>query len=195
VTDRIPRRLIRESHRVEIFRIPGCETGIASIRVFAKFLEDPANLVDRTPRSLRRPTPPELTVDLRKLAMSLREVSIFEDLGDEFLLRHRRHFSFFYLIIVDIVGIVIPDVDVIFYEEANIRVSAKKPEKFCNDSFPVDFLGREKWESLTELEAKLPSEKTLRDITTSEVFVIDAILEEVSTEIKILLFWMDRHRR
>ena len=34
VTDRISRRLIGKCHRVEIFRIPGCETAVTSIGIF-----------------------------------------------------------------------------------------------------------------------------------------------------------------
>ena len=86
--------------------------------------------------------------------MEFSELSIFEDFHDEFFFRHRRLSSLFDFIIIDIVGIVIPDMDIIFDEESDIAVSAKKPEKLRDDSFPVDFLGREEWESVFEIEAK-----------------------------------------
>ena len=83
--------------------------------------------------------------------------------------------------------------DTILDEKSDIGISAKEPEKLGDDSLPVDFLRREEWESITELEAKLSSEKTLRDVTTSKIFVIDTIFDEIATEIEILLFWMESH--
>jgi hypothetical protein len=79
-------------------------------------------------------------------------------------------------------------------EKSDIRVSAEKPEKLGDDSFPVDTLGREEWESILEFESKLPAEETICHISTTEIFVIDAMIDELATEIEILLFWMDRHR-
>jgi hypothetical protein len=127
--------------------------------------------------------------------MSFRELCIFEDLRDELFFRHRRERSFLHLIIVDIVGIVIPYVDTILDQKSDIRVSAKEPEELSDHSFPVDPLGREEWESILEFETKLPAEKAIRHISTSEIFVIDTIFDQVSTEVEVLFFWMDRHRR
>jgi hypothetical protein len=79
-------------------------------------------------------------------------------------------------------------------EKSDIAVSAEKPEKLCHDSLPVDTLGREKWKSLLEFEAKLPAEETICHISTTEIFIIDTIFYEISTKVEVLLFWMDRHR-
>ena len=83
--------------------------------------------------------------------------------------------------------------DVIFYEKSDIGVSSEKPEKLRDDSFPVDFFGREQWESISEIKPELATEEAIGDISTSEVFVIDTILDEILTEIEVLLFWMERH--
>ena len=85
--------------------------------------------------------------------------------------------------------------DVIFYEKSDIAISSEKPEKLRDDSFPVDFFGREQWESICEVESELPTEEAIGDVSTSEVFVIDTILDEILTEIEVLLFWMERHNR
>lgn len=85
--------------------------------------------------------------------------------------------------------------DVICYEKSDIGVSSEKPEKFRDDSFPVDFFGREQWESICEVELELPTEEAIGDVSTSEVFIIDTILDELLTEIEVLLFWMERHNR
>jgi hypothetical protein len=85
--------------------------------------------------------------------------------------------------------------DVIFDEESDIRVSSEKPEKLSDDSLPVDFLGREKRESIREVKSKLSSEKAIRDISTSEIFVIDTIFDEIATKIEVLLFWVKRHEK
>jgi hypothetical protein len=97
------------------------------------------------------------------------------------------------MIVIDIVGIVIPDMHSILDEKSDIRVSSEKPEKLSHDSLPVDTLGREKWKSILEFEAKLSSEEAIGHIPTSEIFIIDTVFYEISPEIEILLFWMDRH--
>ena len=84
--------------------------------------------------------------------------------------------------------------DVIFYEKSDIGVSSEKPEKLGDDSLPIDTLGREQWESISEVELELPTEEAIGDISTSEVFVIDTILDEILTEIEVLLFWMESHK-
>jgi hypothetical protein len=78
-------------------------------------------------------------------------------------------------------------------EVLGIGVSAEEPEKLSHDTFPVDLLGREEWETVSEIETKLSSEKTIGDIATSEIFVVDTMLDQFATEIEVLLFWMDRH--
>ena len=83
--------------------------------------------------------------------------------------------------------------DVIFYEKSDIAISSEKPEKFCDDSFPVDFFRREKWESICEVESELPTEEAISDIATSEIFIVYTILDELLTESEVLLFWMERH--
>ena len=85
--------------------------------------------------------------------------------------------------------------DIIFDQEANIRISSEKPEKLGDHSFPVDFFRREKRESIYEVEPKLPTEEAIGDITTSEIFVIYTILDEFLTESEILGFWMESHRK
>lgn len=84
--------------------------------------------------------------------------------------------------------------DIILDEKSDIAVSSEKPEKLSDDSLPVDFLRREERKSLFEIEAKLSTEKTIRHISTSEIFIIDTIFDEISTEVEVLLFWMERHR-
>ena len=83
--------------------------------------------------------------------------------------------------------------DVVLDEKSDIAISSEKPEKLRDDSFPIDTLGREQWESISEVELELPTEEAIGDISTSEVFVIDTILDEILTEIEVLLFWMERH--
>lgn len=193
MTDRIARCLVRKRHRIEIFRVPCCETTISRIWIFLQFSKYPRDLIHCATRSLRRPSSPELAIDLREFAMSLCKFRIFEDLLDEFLFRHRRFYSFFDFIIIDVVGIVIPDMDIILYEKSDIGVSAKEPEKLSDDSLPVDTLRSEQWESICEVESKLPTEEAISHISTSEIFIIDSFLYELTTEIEVLLFWVDRH--
>ena len=83
--------------------------------------------------------------------------------------------------------------DIILYEKSDIGVSAEEPEKLSDDSLPVDTLRREQWESVREVESELSCEEAIGDITTSEIFIIDSAFDEFSTEIEVLLFWMDRH--
>ena len=85
--------------------------------------------------------------------------------------------------------------DTILDEKSYIGVSAEEPEKLSDDSFPVDTLRGEKWESIWKIEPKLPTEEAIRDISTSEIFIVDTIFDEISTEIEVLLFWMERHRK
>ena len=85
--------------------------------------------------------------------------------------------------------------DVIFYEKSDIAVSSEKPEKLGDDSFPVDFFRREKWKSICVVEPELPTEEAVGDIPTSEIFVVDTVFDEFLTEVEILLFWMERHRK
>ena len=85
--------------------------------------------------------------------------------------------------------------DVILYEKSDIGVSSEKPEKLGDDSLPIDTLGREEWKSISEVKPELATEEAIGDIPTSEVFVIDTILDEVLTEIEVLLFWMESHNR
>ena len=85
--------------------------------------------------------------------------------------------------------------DTILDEKSYIGVSVEEPEKLSDDSLPVDALRGEKWESLIKLKTKLPTEEAIRDISTSEIFVIDTIFDEISTEVEVLLFWMERHRK
>jgi hypothetical protein len=99
------------------------------------------------------------------------------------------------LIIIDVVWIIIPDMDVVLDEESDIRVTSEEPQELSDDSFPVDFFRREEWKSICEIKAKLTSEKTIRHISTSEIFIIDTVFDKVSPEVEVLLFWMDRHRK
>ncbi len=85
--------------------------------------------------------------------------------------------------------------DIILDEETDIAVSTQKPEKFCHDSLPVDTLGREEWKSVSEVESELSPEETIGDISTSEIFIVDTIFDEFSTEVEVLLFWMDFDHR
>lgn len=85
--------------------------------------------------------------------------------------------------------------DIILGEKPDIRVPTEEPEELGNDSLPVDFFGREEWESISEIESELTSEETIRHIATSEVFVVYTVLDEVSPEVEVLVFWMDRHRK
>ena len=84
--------------------------------------------------------------------------------------------------------------DTILDEKSYIGVSAEEPEKLSDDSLPVDTLGSKEWKTLIKLKPKLPTEEAIRDISTSEIFIIDTIFDEISTEIEVLLFWMERHR-
>lgn len=83
---------------------------------------------------------------------------------------------------------------IILDEKSDIRIPSEKPEKFGHDSFPVYFFCREEGKSIRKVESKLSSEKTIRHIATSEVFIIDSILDQFTTEIEVLLFWMVGHR-
>lgn len=85
--------------------------------------------------------------------------------------------------------------NIVLYKKTDIRITTKKPEKFCDDSFPVDLLGCEKWETFFEFKPELTTKETIGHISTSEIFVVDTMFDEVSTEVKILLFWMKRHRK
>ena len=85
--------------------------------------------------------------------------------------------------------------DTILDEKSYIGVSAEEPEELRYYSFPVDTLRGEKWESLIKLNTKLPTEEAIRDISTSEIFIVDTICDEISTEVEVLLFWMERHRK
>lgn len=83
--------------------------------------------------------------------------------------------------------------NIILNEESDIGVTSQEPEKLRDHSFPVDLLGRKEWEAISEVETKLSSEKTIRHITTSEIFVIDTVFGKVSTKVEVLLFWVDWH--
>jgi hypothetical protein len=85
--------------------------------------------------------------------------------------------------------------DIIFDEESDIAVSTEKPEKLRDDSFPVDFLCREKRKSLVKIETKLTSEKTIRHVTATEIFIIDSFFDELFPEVEVLLFWVYWHRK
>jgi hypothetical protein len=85
--------------------------------------------------------------------------------------------------------------DVILDEESDIGVPAEKPEELSDDSLPVDFFGREEWKTLSKVKPELTSKKTIRHISTSEILVVDTVLDEVSPEVEVLLFWMDLSHR
>ncbi len=85
--------------------------------------------------------------------------------------------------------------DIVLDEKSDIRIPSKKPEKFCYDSFPVDLLGGKKGETFFEFESELATKKTIGYISTSEILVVDTMLDEISTKIEILLFWVYRHRK
>lgn len=140
--------------------------------------------------------------------MCFREVGILEYFLDELLLRERCQnppvplyqrgvflLLFLELIVIDIVGIIIPDMDIIFDEESDIAVSAKEPEELGDDSFPVDFFRREEWESIREIESELSTEKAIGHISASEIFIIDTAVDKFTTEVEVLLFWVYWHRR
>jgi hypothetical protein len=86
-------------------------------------------------------------------------------------------------------------VDIVLDEESDIRVSAKEPEEFGDNSLPVDFFCREEWKSISKIEAKLTSKKTIRHISASEILVIYTFFDKVSSEVEVLLFWVYRHRK
>lgn len=83
--------------------------------------------------------------------------------------------------------------DIILYQKSDITVSSEKPEKFGDDSFPVDLFRREKGKSIREVESELSTEEAIRHISTSEVFVIDTVFDKFASEVEILLFWVERH--
>ena len=85
--------------------------------------------------------------------------------------------------------------DVVLDEESDIAVTTEEPEELSNHSFPVDFFGCEERETVSKVESELTSKKTIRHISTSEIFVVDTVIYEILTEVEILLFWMDRHRK
>jgi len=85
--------------------------------------------------------------------------------------------------------------DIILDEESDIAVPAEEPQELSDHSLPVDFFGCEEWKTLIKVESELTSEKTIRHISASEIFVVDTVLDEVSPEVEVLLFWMDRHRK
>ena len=85
--------------------------------------------------------------------------------------------------------------DIILDEESDIGVSTEEPEELGNHSLPVDFFGREERKTISKIESELTSKKTIRHISASEVFVVDTVLDEVLTEVEILLFWVYRHRK
>ena len=83
--------------------------------------------------------------------------------------------------------------DIILYEKSDIRVSAKKPEKLRNNSLPVNFFRREERETISEIESELATEKTIRYIPTSEVFIINSRFDKLSSEVEVLFFWVLWH--
>lgn len=84
--------------------------------------------------------------------------------------------------------------DIVFYEKSDIWVASEEPQKLRDHSFPVDFFRREQRKSIFKLKAKLSPKKTIRHISTSEIFVIDTVFYEVFSEAEVLLFWMKSHR-
>ncbi len=83
--------------------------------------------------------------------------------------------------------------DIILDEKANIGISTKKPKQLCDDSFPVDFFRREEWKAVLEIEAELATEKTIGHISTSEIFIINTMFDELTTEVEVLFFWVLWH--
>ncbi len=81
--------------------------------------------------------------------------------------------------------------DTVLDEELDIRVPAKEPEELSHNSFPVDTFGREERESVIEVESELSSKETVGDITTSEILIVDTVLDKFSTKIEVLLFWVE----
>ena len=208
MADRISRGFIRKRHRVEVLRIPGSETTVTSVGIGLEFFENPTNLINRATRGLRRPTPPELTIYLREFAMEFSKLCIFEDFLNKCFFRKRlqnpliplfQGEAFFLLslelIVVDIVRVIIPDMDIILDEESNIRIPSQKPEKLSDDSFPVYTFGREEGKSISKIKSELSSEETIRDVSTSEVFVIDTIFNQISTEFEVLDFRVLAHKK
>src|SRR3954463_2610823 len=51
-----------------------------------------------------------------------------------------------------IVGPLVPDADVAVLEPADVRVAAQEPEKLDDDRAEVQFLRRQQWKTLTEIE-------------------------------------------
>lgn len=85
--------------------------------------------------------------------------------------------------------------DIVLDEESDIRIPTEKPEELGHNSFPVDFFGREEWETILEIESELSPKETIGHIPTSEIFVIDTMIYELKSEIEVLLFWMERHSK
>jgi hypothetical protein len=85
--------------------------------------------------------------------------------------------------------------DVILDQEPDIGVTTQEPQELCDDPLPVDFFGREEWESISKVESELSSEKTMRHVSASEILVIDTVIHEIHTEFEILLFWVYRHSK
>ncbi len=125
--------------------------------------------------------------------MKLGKVCIFENFTYEFIFCYCRLKSFFDFVVVDIVGIIVPDMDIVLDQESDIGVSSEEPEEFSDYSFPVDFFGCEEWESIGKVEAELSAKKTIRHISASEIFVIYTIFYEIFSEVEVLLFWMNWH--
>jgi hypothetical protein len=80
--------------------------------------------------------------------------------------------------------------DVILDKKSDIGISSEEPQELCDDTFPVDFFRREERKSILKIKTKLTSKKTICHISTSKIFVIGTILDEISPEIEVLLFWM-----
>lgn len=118
---------------------------------------------------------------------------IIRDLIDELLFGEEWELSFLRLSSIDIERVIIPYVDVMIDEKADIRVTAQEPEELRHDSFPVDLLGREKWESISEVKSELTAKEAIIDISRTIINTSDPLLDKFSTKIEVLLFWMMRH--
>lgn len=113
---------------------------------------------------------------------------------DEFFFREWRKLSFFHPFIIDIVGIVIPDMHIVLDEKTYIRLTCEEPYEFRQDSFPVDPFRGKQWESTCKIIATLRSKKAIIDIPRSMIDSAFTCLENPLCEIKVLIFWMLIHR-
>jgi hypothetical protein len=113
----------RFGHGIHVFWIPCSDNCIAGIRILCKLSEDKRYLIYDMIRIFGGPVSPCLSIDIIEISMLCSKLWIISDLINKLFFGYLWEFSFFDLILIGIIWIVIPDMDVIFDEKLDILIS------------------------------------------------------------------------